>query len=169
MQETSTPERNRGDSVSPESTGGDNVSPESNGDNDVSPESTGGDNVSPESNEDNVSPADLPPPPQKKRRLLQFSGPVHGMVNFLFRPKVQGGLELQHSTAEKTKEKLLGESHAHTHTHTLTHMYIHVSTHFFLFRLQFTSVSSIVSLTMLRLWLMPLTSRCSGISLSTSK
>ena len=133
MQETSTPERNRGDSVSPESTGGDNVSPESNGDNDVSPESTGGDNVSPESNEDNVSPADLPPPPQKKRRLLQFSGPVHGMVNFLSwlsRPKAQGGLELQHSTAEKTKEKLLGESHAHTHTHThsLTCIYMYLLT-----------------------------------------
>ena len=119
--------------------------------------------------DDDVSPADLPtPPPQKKkRRLLQFSGTIHGMVDFLSwlsRPKAQGGLELQHSTAEKTKEKLLGESHTHTHTHThsLTYMYIHVPTHFFLFRLQFTSVSSIVSLTVLRLWLMPLTSRCLG-------
>ena len=140
VQETSTPERN----------GDDNVSPESNGD-------------------DDVSPAGLPtPPPQKKkRRLLQYAGKVDGMVDFLrwlTRPKVLGGLELQHSTEEKTKEKLLGESHTHTHTHTLTltYMYIHVPTHFFLFRLQFTSVSSIVSLTVLRLWLMPLTSRCSG-------
>ena len=135
VQETSTPERNGGDSVSPESTGGDNVSPESNdvspesnGDNDVSPESTGGNNVSPESNEDNVSPADLPPPPPpppQKRRLLQFSGPVHGMVDFLSwlsRPKAQGGLELQHFTAEKTKEKLLGESHTHTHTQSFIYL-----------------------------------------------